>query len=102
MVLLTMTLSIVEGLHKVEQPQEPSIPNESDEATAPQDQTKEPSLENPEVGKPISHGQIVDLWKQLKASGHTTYTLEQLLRGANVYIPPPTPKPEPVGSPRFP
>lgn len=96
MVLLTMTLSIVEGLQKLDQPRESRRSDES-EAEAPlENKTTEPSLEDPEVGKPISHSQVVDLWKQLQAAGHSTYTLEQLLRGANVYIAPPPPKPEPV------
>lgn len=91
-----MTLSIVEGLQKFEQPMESRRSDGSEAETSPENKTAEPSLENPEVGKPISHGQVVDLWKQLQAAGHSTYTLEQLLRGANVYIPPPPPKPEPV------
>lgn len=55
----------------------------------------EPSLADPAAGKPISHPQIVDLWKAL---GDTTgeYTLETLLKGAKVYVAPPAPKPEPV------
>lgn len=97
MVLLTMTPSIVEGLQKLEQPLEQKRSDETEAETHPPNETTEPSIESPEVGKPISHGQIVDLWKRLQASGHSTYTLEQLLRGANVYIPPPPPKHEPVG-----
>lgn len=48
------------------------------------------------VGEPISHGQILELWQGLRAKGETKYTLEDLLRGSRVYIPPPPPKPEPV------
>jgi TMEM199 family protein len=84
MVLLTMTPSIVEALKLL------------DVSTLTSDQDKEPSLTNGEPGKPISHGQIIDVWKQLRANGIQTYTLEGLLRSATVYIPPPPPKPEPV------
>ncbi|RBR23994.1 uncharacterized protein FIESC28_03304 [Fusarium coffeatum] len=92
-----MTSSIVEALATVEPPETPEnedhdSENETQESSKP---TNEPSLDDPEIGKPISHGQIVDLWKRSKAQDNTNYTLEQLLRGASVYIPPPPPKPEP-------
>lgn len=60
--------------------------------------SKEPSLSNPKLGNPISHGQIIDLWKELKTRSSSPRTLDMLLRGARVYIPPPKPKPEPVSS----
>jgi len=89
MVLLTMTAPVVEAL-KLRQS------TATDDAEAPDASaataSKEPSLEEPAVGKPISHGQIVDLWKS-KVSDHS---LEQLLRGSQVYIPPPPPKKEPT------
>ena len=56
----------------------------------------EPSLHNPKVGNPISHGQAIDLSKQLKVQDITPNSLDTLLRGARVYIAPPPPKPEPV------
>ncbi|CAM1508973.1 Fc.00g027120.m01.CDS01 [Cosmosporella sp. VM-42] len=96
MVLLTITPSIVEALRKFQQPQESRETIETDEEESPAQNTDEPSLENPEVGKPISHGQIIDLWNQLKASGDSACSLERLLRGANVYMPPPPPKSEPT------
>lgn len=58
----------------------------------------DPSLADPTPGNPISHGQIIATWRQLRAQGHDQYTLEGLLRGATVYVPPPPPKPEPVCS----
>jgi hypothetical protein len=69
----------------------------------------EPSLAEPAVGNPISHGQLIGLAKLLRkyadlvpAKGENgeavTYTLDSLLRGSNIYIPPPPPKKEPVGS----
>lgn len=96
MVLLTMTPSIVEGLKSL-----PDRPDEEPTKDVPETQAEttqaEPSLAEPAVGKPISHGQIVDLWKSLRASGQSsTFSLEHLLHGAHVYIPPPPPKPEPV------
>lgn len=56
----------------------------------------EPSLQDPAIGKPISHGQIVQLWKLLKHHDAQSYTLENLLWGARVYVPPAPAKPEPV------
>ncbi|QPC79980.1 hypothetical protein HYE68_010732 [Fusarium pseudograminearum] len=98
-----MTSSIVEALATVQPPETPDSEdhdsedhdseNETQESPQP---TNEPSLDDPQIGNPISHGQIVDLWKRSKAQGNANYTLEQLLRGASVYIPPPPPKPEPV------
>ena len=58
--------------------------------------SNEPSLRNPKVGNPISHGQAIDLSKQLKVQDITPNSLDTLLRGARVYIAPPPPKPEPV------
>lgn len=55
-----------------------------------------PMSELQAMGKPIHHGQVVELWKGLKAKCETKYTLEDLLRGSKVYVPPPAPKPEPV------
>ncbi len=93
MVLLTITPSIVDGLARrkssggnTDRPDEPK----------PADQNDEPTLDNPAVGQPISHGQIIDLWRKLNEAGEKEYTLENLLRGAKVYVPPPPPKPEPV------
>ncbi|EKJ73764.1 hypothetical protein FPSE_06045 [Fusarium pseudograminearum CS3096] len=93
-----MTSSIVEALASVQPSETPDSEdhdseNETQESPQP---TNEPSLDDPQIGKPISHGQIVDLWKRSKAQDDANYTLEQLLRGASVYIPPPPPKPEPA------
>ncbi|KAK8087837.1 hypothetical protein PG997_002798 [Apiospora hydei] len=100
MVLLTMTTSIVEALQLVQESESAQTTHdikseEADKATTG-DVSSEPSLADAAVGKPVSHGQIIDLWKQLKSLGHTKYSLEGLLRGATVYIPPPPPKPEPT------
>lgn len=93
MVLLTMTPSIVEGLARSKSSREESDgPDEAQPAAC----TDQPSLDSPAVGQPISHGQIVDLYRKLRAAGQKEYTLETLLRGAKVYVAPPPPKPEPV------
>jgi hypothetical protein len=56
------------------------------------------SLQNSTLGSPISHGQVIDLWKDLQARGTRPRTLESLLKGSRVYNPPPKPKPEPVST----
>ncbi|KAK3313268.1 endoplasmic reticulum-based factor for assembly of V-ATPase-domain-containing protein [Apodospora peruviana] len=89
MVLLTMTPSIVEGLRSAQGPEK------SQSQTDSQLDEKEPSLNSPSVGNPISHGQVVDLWKLLRDKGDRGYSLERLLQGSNIYCPPPPPKPEP-------
>ncbi|KAF5646681.1 vacuolar er assembly vma12 [Fusarium tjaetaba] len=91
-----MTSSILEALSTVEAAETPQIEDHDEtEEEESQQPTQEPTLDDPKLGNPISHGQVVDLWKQLKAQGNSNFTLEQLLRGASVYIPPPPPKPEP-------
>ncbi|KAF5574607.1 vacuolar er assembly vma12 [Fusarium pseudocircinatum] len=91
-----MTSSILEALSIVEASETPRIEDHDEtEEQESQQPTQEPTLDDPKFGNPISHGQIVDLWKQLKVQGNSNFTLEQLLRGASVYIPPPPPKPEP-------
>lgn len=97
MVLLTMTPSIVDGLRKLGElkpADEPPDARDDGEVQATDD--SEPSLAEPAVGKPISHGQAVDLWKRLQSSQHSSHSLEKLLQGSRVYTPPPPPKPEPV------
>lgn len=61
-----------------------------------QEKLDEPRLSSPEVGNPISHGQVVELSKNAKLRGITPFTLDDLLRGSNVYVVPPKPKAEPV------
>lgn len=97
MVLLTMTPSLVVGLEKCKREVEGEH-TERERHTSPATGEGEPALDEPAVGKPISHGQIVDLWKKLKLAGEEEYTLENLLRGARVYVPPPPPRKEPVSN----
>lgn len=96
MVLLTMTASIVEALKNLD---EPIVAPAADTSRNENCTGDEPFLQNAAVGNPISHGQIIDTWKQLAAKGNREYSLEGLLRGAAVYIPPPPPKLEPVRGP---
>lgn len=65
-----------------------------DRVTVTGSSLQEPSLAQPKIGNPISHGQVLALWNQTKELGLSTCNLETLLRGARVYVPPPPPKPE--------
>lgn len=56
----------------------------------------ESNLSNPKIGEPISHGQIIDIGRDMKIMGLYPQSLEILLQGSKVYIRPPPPKPEPV------
>ncbi|KAK7941364.1 uncharacterized protein PG986_013751 [Apiospora aurea] len=96
-----MTSSIVEALQRVQESESAQTthdikPEEASDKATTVEVSSEPSLADAAVGKPVSHGQVIDLWKQLKSLGHTKYSLEDLLRGATVYIPPLPPKPEPT------
>ncbi|KAM3480005.1 hypothetical protein MY8738_005208 [Beauveria namnaoensis] len=52
------------------------------------DESSDPSLINPAIGNPILHSQILRLSKSQKA-----FRLEELLRGSQIYVTPPAPKP---------
>ncbi|KAF9870689.1 vacuolar h+-atpase assembly protein [Colletotrichum karsti] len=105
MVRLTMTPSIVEGLQKLAEVRPKVEETETHDAEAEESPEStstpaakaeaEPSLDDPTIGNPIAHGQIIDLWRSLKTESIAGFSLEGLLRGAQVYIPPPPPKPEP-------
>ncbi|EKD14913.1 uncharacterized protein L3040_003873 [Drepanopeziza brunnea f. sp. 'multigermtubi'] len=56
----------------------------------------EPALSDPRIGNPISHGQIIELARNMKVRGLQPSRLEDLLKGARVYVPPPPAKPEPT------
>jgi TMEM199 family protein len=100
MVLLTMTPAIVRTITEAQKVAKDDLtdlclPNE-------------PSLAEPKVGEPISHGQLVDLSKLLKKhidkiqnedeKEPTLYSLNDLLKGSSIYIPSPPPKREPVSN----
>jgi hypothetical protein len=100
MVLLTMTPAIVQAIEKLQ-----GVPGalSAEDGSAALDAveegaTTEPGLLAPELGKPISHGQIIDISKQMKALALSPCHLDTLLRGSRIYVPPPLPKKEPVGS----
>ena len=98
MVRLTMTPAILRALEHLQQRgQVPKIRGEA----------SEPSLDQPAVDNPITHGQIIAISKTLrenktnvndeKPTNMFSYHLDDLLRGSKVYIDPPKPKAEPVG-----
>ncbi|KAJ0165591.1 hypothetical protein CTA2_10690 [Colletotrichum tanaceti] len=112
MVRLTMTRCIAEGLQKLAEitssrdkldgldtktnpAAQTTTTSDASSTSAATSETEEPSLEKPTVGNPITHRQILDLSKKLRSEGVDGFSLEGLLRGATVYIPPPPPKPEP-------
>lgn len=80
-----------DGQHKADEPSNDASQDQSNDAAAS-------SSTEPAVGNPISHSDITSLYKKLSAleTSEPTYSLEQLLQGSQVYIPPPPPKPEPV------
>jgi hypothetical protein len=88
MVLLTMTASMVEALKRLQSSANISDMSQYNEA--------EVQLSKPEIGKPISHGQVLDISVKLKELRIPSYRLDVLLQGSRVYNPPPLPKPEPV------
>ncbi|KAI0995364.1 hypothetical protein K3495_g12818 [Podosphaera aphanis] len=57
---------------------------------------QEPDLARPKVGNPIAHWQVIDLSTAMKSQSLNSYSLECLLRGSSIYVPPPPPKPEKV------
>ncbi|PHH83062.1 hypothetical protein CDD82_3720 [Ophiocordyceps australis] len=87
MVLLTMTRPVVDALSTLD-----SCPSHGSSAD-------EPLLDEPAVGKPISHTQLLALWRDLQSSppmsASSPCSLEQLLSGSSVFLPPKPPKPEP-------
>ncbi len=68
------------------------------EKSVDQNEKTEPVLSSPSIGNPISHGQIMDISKEMKSHRLKPDSLEILLRGSRVYVAPPKPRPEPVMS----
>jgi hypothetical protein len=95
MVLLITTPTIVAALHALS----PSARDQLNLAQTP-----------PEIGAPISHDEVVslahaftspqqeenDMKEKEKENGGKRYTLNELLRGSDVYTPPAAKKAEPV------
>jgi TMEM199 family protein len=96
MVLLTMTAPMVEGLQRLDEATKPG-----NNAPSTDIKQEEPSLESPVYGNPISHGQVIDLWKKLSNNGFSEYSLEGLLLGARIFVPAPPPKAKPVSDAYF-
>ncbi|KAI9882885.1 MAG: hypothetical protein M1823_005371 [Watsoniomyces obsoletus] len=94
MVLLTITPAMVNAIRAYQ-----SLPKSSSAQTISHP-PEEPSLDDPVEGQPISHGQLFDIITVLESSENEKhddrYTLDYLLRGSKVYVPPPPPKPEPT------
>ncbi|KAL8406660.1 hypothetical protein RB596_005221 [Gaeumannomyces avenae] len=86
MVLLTITAPMLEAIHEWRD----RAPDED----LPQQADGEPSLSDPAVGKPISHAQIIELRNGLREKGCDSFSLERLLVGSTVFVPPPPQKPE--------
>lgn len=77
---------------------EKSTDNDQDPSVTAQKQSSEPPLSNPKVGNPISHGQVVDIARDMKARRIQPSGLETLLKGSRVYVPAPLPKLEPTSA----
>ncbi|KAE8147550.1 endoplasmic reticulum-based factor for assembly of V-ATPase-domain-containing protein [Aspergillus avenaceus] len=66
--------------------------------TIPPTHRKDLSLpDNPSLGNPITHDQLIQLSRHLRLTNNSQETtLNALLTGTKVYVPPPPKKPEPV------
>jgi hypothetical protein len=61
--------------------------------------SSDPSLSEPTVGAPVSHAQLIQVARFLREShiaNKKDFRLDTLLKGANIYVPPPKPKPQQV------
>ena len=102
MVRLTITPAILRAIEELQDKKQ--FPEDLSEAS-------EPSLNKPTLGNPITHGQIISLSQTLRkirsqstnggVNTDVSYHLDDLLRGSKVYVNPPKPKVEPVGSTGF-
>lgn len=93
MVLLVITPTIVSALERLSESSREQL-----------------GLPTPQLNEPISHNQLITLSRKLSSCSFEdqrrsradvkdetpSYTLNDLVRGTSVYIPPPAPKPEPV------
>lgn len=99
MVRLTITPAILRALEELQC---------RDQVREALGEASEPSLDQPATGNPITHGQIIAISKTLKEietdatndklNTMVSYYLDDLLRGSKVYVEPPKPQAEPVGS----
>ncbi|KAG9603337.1 hypothetical protein KCU77_g1815, partial [Aureobasidium melanogenum] len=61
--------------------------------------SSKPSLSEPTLGAPVSHAQLIQVARFLREShlpNKNDFRLDALLKGANIYVPPPKPKPQPT------
>ena len=97
MVLLTITPAAKAALVEYCRRQKDVDEGYSDEA-----KERCEKLSTAEIGNPIEHHELVDISKYLlqETSGAAKeWRLDTLLKGANVYQPPPPPKPEKASTP---
>ena len=97
MVCLTITPAMLRALEELQK--RGHVPEAREE-------TSEPSLKQPAIGNPISHGQIIEISRTLKkikigsTNGNLentlSYHLDDLLRGSKIYVKPQKPKAEPA------
>ncbi|GAO13517.1 hypothetical protein UVI_02016070 [Ustilaginoidea virens] len=94
-----MTRPIVDGIRKLQQVRasdDERLDTEAPDSSSRRQSHDEPTLQQPAVGNPISHGQVIDLWRKLQPGDDASCSLEQLLRGSRVYAPPAPPKTQPT------
>lgn len=97
MVLLTITPAAKAALSEYCERQKDVDEGYSDEA-----KERREKLSTAEIGSPIEHHELVEASRFLVQNSQGVaqkWRLDTLLKGANIYQPPPPPKPEPV-SPR--
>ncbi|KAH0378319.1 hypothetical protein KCU92_g8796, partial [Aureobasidium melanogenum] len=61
--------------------------------------SSDPSLSEPTIGAPVSHAQLIQVARFLRETdipNKNDFRLDALLKGANIYVPPPKPKPQPT------
>jgi TMEM199 family protein len=94
MVYITMTPAMVAALEAICR-LELKLVNDDDDGW-------EYPLNNPVVGNPIGHSQVIAISKLLRIHNHLqlgellSYHLDDLLRGSRIFKKPPKPKQEPV------
>ena len=89
MVLLTLTPAAKSAVELYNQ-----LPGEKDHVS-----TSDSSLSEPTIGAPVSHAQLIQVARCLRETdipNKNDFRLDALLKGANIYVPPPKPKPQPV------
>ena len=89
MVLLTLTPAATSAVELYNQ-----LSDQKDDVPS-----SDPSLSEHAVGAPVSHAQLIQVARFLREShlpNKNDFRLDTLLKGANIYVPPPKPKPQPV------